>query len=92
MPCSAKYKHESQICMTPRILRGHPRLYRQISLEKLLRSHAVRRAQLEMKSVASPLTGKLFDESGQNLTPRTACSGFWCGLEDRPAVAAILRR
>jgi hypothetical protein len=38
----------------------------------LLRSHAVRRAPRATKSAASPLTGKLFDESGQSLTPSHA--------------------
>ena len=41
----------------------------------LLRSHAVRHTPRATKSVASPLTGKLFDESGQSLTPSHAVKG-----------------
>src|SRR5271168_442261 len=41
----------------------------------LLRSRAVRRAPRTAKSAASPLTGKLFDESGQSLTPSHAVKG-----------------
>jgi site-specific DNA recombinase len=41
----------------------------------LLRSHAVRHTLRATKSVASPLTGKLFDESGQSLTPSHAVKG-----------------
>jgi site-specific DNA recombinase len=41
----------------------------------LLRSHAVRRAPRATKSAPSPLTGKLFDESGQSLTPSHAVKG-----------------
>src|SRR6266436_7890091 len=40
----------------------------------LLRSQAVRGGS-RTKSVASPLTGKLFDESGQSLTPSHAVKG-----------------
>jgi site-specific DNA recombinase len=38
----------------------------------LLRSHAARRASRTTRSSASPLTGKLFDESGRSLTPSHA--------------------
>src|SRR6266481_3007500 len=41
----------------------------------MLRSRAVRRASRERKSAPSPLTGKLFDESGQSLTPSHAVKG-----------------
>jgi len=41
----------------------------------LLRSQAVRGASRAMKSVSSPLTGRLFDESGQSLTPSHAVKG-----------------
>jgi len=41
----------------------------------LLRSHAARRAPRATKAAASPLTGKLFDESGQSLTPSHAVKG-----------------
>ena len=41
----------------------------------LLRSHGVRHTLRATKSVASPLTGKLFDESGQSLTPSHAVKG-----------------
>src|SRR5580704_12934907 len=41
----------------------------------LLRSHAVRPTLRATKSVASPLTGKLFDESGLSLTPSHAVKG-----------------
>ena len=41
----------------------------------LLRSQAVRGASRATKSVASPLTGRLFDESGQSLTPSHAVKG-----------------
>ena len=41
----------------------------------LLRSRAVRRAPRTAKSAAGPLTGKLFDESGQSLTPSHAVKG-----------------
>jgi site-specific DNA recombinase len=40
-----------------------------------LRSHAARRAPRATKSTASPLTGRLFDESGQSLTPSHAVKG-----------------
>ena len=41
----------------------------------LLRSQAVRGASRATKSAASPLTGRLFDESGQSLTPSHAVKG-----------------
>jgi hypothetical protein len=41
----------------------------------LLRSHAVRHTLRATKSVASPLTGKLFAESGISLTPSHAVKG-----------------
>ena len=41
----------------------------------LLRSRAVRRAPRVAKSAASPFIGKLFDESGQSLTPSHAVKG-----------------
>jgi site-specific DNA recombinase len=41
----------------------------------LLRSNAVRRGPRARKSALSPLTGKLFDESGQSLTPSHAVKG-----------------
>ena len=41
----------------------------------LLRSRAVRRAQRTTKSVASPLTRKLFDEGGLSLAPSHAVKG-----------------
>jgi DNA invertase Pin-like site-specific DNA recombinase len=57
----------------------HPGLHEPIVERKLwdatqllLRSHAVGRAPRARKSAASPLTGKLFDESGQSLTPSHA--------------------
>jgi len=43
--------------------------------ELLLRSRAMRRVPRAMKSAASPLTGKLFDESGLSLTPSHAVKG-----------------
>jgi site-specific DNA recombinase len=43
--------------------------------QQLLRSRAVRRTPRTMKSAASPLTGKLFDESGLSLTPSHAVRG-----------------
>jgi site-specific DNA recombinase len=43
--------------------------------QRLLRSHAARRATGASKSGASPLTGKLFDESGLSLTPSHAVKG-----------------
>jgi len=41
----------------------------------LLREHAARRSPRARKSAVSPLTGKLFDESGQNLTQSHAVKG-----------------
>ena len=41
----------------------------------LLRSRTARRASRTTKSAASPLTGKLFDESGLSLTPSHAVKG-----------------
>jgi site-specific DNA recombinase len=41
----------------------------------LLRSHTARRASRTRKSAVSPLTGKLFDDSGQSLTPSHAVKG-----------------
>jgi Resolvase, N terminal domain len=41
----------------------------------LRRSHGVRRTLRATKPVASPLTGKLFDESGLSLTPSHAVKG-----------------
>jgi site-specific DNA recombinase len=41
----------------------------------LLREHAARRSPRARKSAVSPLTGKLFDESGQNLTRSHAVKG-----------------
>jgi site-specific DNA recombinase len=43
--------------------------------QQLLRSHGVRHTLRATKSVASPLTGKLFDESGLSLTPSHAVKG-----------------
>jgi hypothetical protein len=45
------------------------------STQLLLRSHAARYAPRARKSAASPLTGKLFDHSGQGLTPSHAVKG-----------------
>jgi site-specific DNA recombinase len=45
------------------------------STQLLLRSHAGRRALRTRKSAASPLTSKLFDDSGQSLTPSHAVKG-----------------
>ena len=45
------------------------------SAQLLLRSHTARRAPRARKSAASPLTGKLFDDSGQSLTPSHAVKG-----------------
>jgi site-specific DNA recombinase len=45
------------------------------STQLMLRSHAARRAPRVRKSAASPLTGKLFDASGQSLTPSHAVKG-----------------
>ena len=57
----------------------HPGLHEPIvdrelwdATQLLLRSHAVGRAPRARKSAPSPLTGKLFDESGQSLTPSHA--------------------
>jgi DNA invertase Pin-like site-specific DNA recombinase len=57
----------------------HPGLHESIvdrelweKTQLLLRSHAVRHAQRTTNSVGSPLTGKLFDESGLSLTPSHA--------------------
>ena len=41
----------------------------------LLRNRAARRAPRARKSAPSPLTGRLFDESGQSLTPSHAVKG-----------------
>jgi site-specific DNA recombinase len=43
--------------------------------QSLLRSQAVRGASRATKSAASPLTRKLFDDSGQSLTPSHAVKG-----------------
>src|ERR1019366_1964128 len=60
----------------------HPGLHESIvdrelwnATQLLLRSHSVGRAPRARKSVASPLTGRLFDESGQSLTPSHAVKG-----------------
>jgi DNA invertase Pin-like site-specific DNA recombinase len=60
----------------------HPGLHEPIvdrelwdSTQLMLRSHAARRAPRARKSAASPLTGKLFDASGQSLTPSHAVKG-----------------
>jgi site-specific DNA recombinase len=60
----------------------HPGLHEPIvdrelwdSTQLLLRSRAVRCAPSARKSAASPLTGRLFDESGQSLTPSHAVKG-----------------
>ena len=60
----------------------HPGLHEPIldrelwdAAQLLLRSHAVRRGPRATKSAPSPLTGKLFDESGQGLTPSHAVKG-----------------
>jgi site-specific DNA recombinase len=60
----------------------HPGLHQPIvdrdlwdGTQLLLRSHTVRRAPQARKSAPSPLTGKLFDESGQSLTPSHAVKG-----------------
>ena len=57
----------------------HPGLHESIVDRKLwdatqltLRSKAVKHASRARKSAPSPLTGKLFDESGQSLTPSHA--------------------
>jgi site-specific DNA recombinase len=61
---------------------NHPGLHEPIierelwdSAQLLLRSHAGRRSTRARKSAVSPLTGKLFDDSGQSLTPSHAVKG-----------------
>ena len=60
----------------------HPGLHEAIvdgelwdSTQLLLRSHTARRAPRARKSATSPLTGRLFDDSGQSLTPSHAVKG-----------------
>jgi site-specific DNA recombinase len=60
----------------------HPGLHQPIidrelwnSTQLLLGSHAARRTLRTRKSAPSPLTGKLFDDSGQRLTPSHAVKG-----------------
>src|ERR1019366_6309913 len=60
----------------------HPGLHEPIvdrdlwdSTQLMLRSHAATHAPRARKSAASPLTGKLFDNSGQSLTPSHAVKG-----------------
>jgi DNA invertase Pin-like site-specific DNA recombinase len=60
----------------------HPGLHESIvdrelwdATQLLLRSRAAQRAPRVTKSAPSPLTGKLFDESGQSLTPSHAVKG-----------------
>jgi site-specific DNA recombinase len=60
----------------------HPGLHESIvdrelwdATQLLLRSHALGRTPRARKSAPSPLTGKLFDESGQSLTPSHAVKG-----------------
>jgi site-specific DNA recombinase len=60
----------------------HPGLHEAIvdkevwdSTQLLLRSHVARNAPRARKSAASPLTGKIFDQSGQSLTPSHAVKG-----------------
>jgi site-specific DNA recombinase len=60
----------------------HPGLHEPIvdrelwdSTQLLLRSRAVRHAPSARKSAATPLAGRLFDESGQSLTPSHAVKG-----------------
>ncbi len=60
----------------------HPGLHQPIvdrelsdATQLLLRSHTVRRAPRATTSAPSPLTGRLFDESGQSLTPSHAVKG-----------------
>jgi site-specific DNA recombinase len=60
----------------------HPGLHKPIinrelwdGTQLLLRCHAARRSTRTRKSAASPLTGKLFDDSGQSLTPSHAVKG-----------------
>jgi hypothetical protein len=45
------------------------------STQLMLRSHAATHAPRARKSAPSPLTGKLFDDSGQSLTPSHAVKG-----------------
>ena len=45
------------------------------STQLLLRSHAAQRRHERGNQSASPLTGKLFDDSGQSLTPSHAVKG-----------------
>src|SRR5712671_5930562 len=61
---------------------NHPGLHEPIIERELwdrtqlmLRSHAAQRSTRTRKSSASPLTGKLFDDSGQSLTPSHAVKG-----------------
>jgi len=60
----------------------HPGLHKPIvdrelwdATQLLLRSNAVGRAPRARKSAPSPLTGRIFDESGQSLTPSQAVKG-----------------
>jgi site-specific DNA recombinase len=60
----------------------HPGLHEPIvdrdlwdSTQLMLRSHAATHTPRTRKSAPSPLTGKLFDESGQSLTPSHAVKG-----------------
>src|SRR6266849_4389191 len=60
----------------------HPGLHESIvdrelwdATQLLLRSHSVNHAPRARKSAPSPLTSKLFDESGQSLTPSHAVKG-----------------
>jgi site-specific DNA recombinase len=60
----------------------HPGLHESIidrdlweSAQLLLKEHTVRRTPGATKVAASPLVGKLFDESGQSLTPSHAVKG-----------------
>jgi site-specific DNA recombinase len=60
----------------------HPGLHEPIverelwdSTQLMLRSHTALRAPRARKSAASPLTGKLFDDSGQSLKPSHAVKG-----------------
>ncbi len=60
----------------------HPGLHEPIverelwdATQLLLRSRGVRHTPRARKSAASPLTGRLFDESGQSLTPSHAVKG-----------------
>jgi site-specific DNA recombinase len=60
----------------------HPGLHESIvdrelwdATQLLLRNRAARRAPRARKSAPSPLTGRLFDESGQSLTPSHAVKG-----------------